>query len=40
MGIIYHKLHRLRGRKSWVEIAEAVTELGGSQDGKIGRAHV
>ncbi|NPU91084.1 MAG: hypothetical protein HPY82_04155 [Gammaproteobacteria bacterium] len=34
MGIIYHKLHRLRGRKSWVEIAEAVTELGGSQDGK------
>lgn len=34
MGIIYHKLHRLRGCKSWVEIAEAVTELGGSLDGK------
>lgn len=34
MGIIYHKLHRLRGRKSWMEIAEALTELGGSQDGK------
>ena len=34
MGIIYHKLHRLRTRKSWVEIADAVSRLGGSQDGK------
>jgi len=34
MGIVYHKLHRLRGSKSWIEIAEALSELGGSQDGK------
>lgn len=34
MGITYHKLHRLRTRKSWMEIAEAVSLLGGSQDGK------
>lgn len=34
MGIIYHKLHRLRTRQSWIEIAEAVSCMGGSQDGK------
>ena len=34
MGITYHKLHRLRTRHSWVDIAEALTRLGGSQDGK------
>lgn len=34
MGITYHKLHRLRTRKSWVEIADAVSRFGGSQEGK------
>ena len=34
MGITYHKLHRLRTNLGWVELADALSRLGGSQDGK------